>query len=170
VVAFSDLDMELRLPLFILDMTRRLILWSAACVWAWTALFATGARAQGEANVTVDEILFEGLSTVDESTARTAIRLAPGLVIGEAELKSIVADDLRRLYRLGHFDRVDVYYEDKGEGRVAVIFAVQERRRVKEVTFEGRQKMARKAVTETVKVSAGERLSAARMNADVAAL
>lgn len=137
---------------------------------AWTALFAAGAQAQEVETVTVAEIRFEGLSSVDESTARTAIRLTANLVISGGELKSVVADDIRRLYRLGHFDRVDAFYEDQGENRIAVVFRFEERRRIKEVTFEGRQKMARKAVAETVKVSAGERLSAARLNADVAAL
>lgn len=143
-------------------------------VWSLCALGAFGAAgmgyAQGAEHVVVDDVLFEGLTSIDSGSVKTAIRLAPGLRVNEAELKAIVRDDIKRIYRLGYFDRVDAYYEEKAPGRVDVIFDIRERLRVKEVVFEGRRKMKRKALEEIVKVKEGERLSLSRLNADVEAM
>ena len=127
-------------------------------------------RADEEGEIIIDDVRFEGLVSVDDAGVKTAIRLAAGLLVTEAELKTIIRDDIKRIYRLGYFDRVDAYYEVTSPGHVDVIFDIEERPRVKEVSFEGRKKVKRKALEEVVKVQVGERLSLARLNADVEAM
>lgn len=126
--------------------------------------------AQGAGELTVDDVKFEGLVSIDAGAVQAAIRLAPGLFVTEAELKTIIRDDIKRIYRLGYFDRVDAFYEETSPGHIDVIFDIEERPRVKEVTFEGRKRMKRKTLEETVKVEVGERLSLSRLNADVEAI
>lgn len=131
---------------------------------------AGGALAEEDGEIAVDDVRFEGLVSIDDAGVKTAIRLSAGLLVTEAELKTIIRDDIKRIYRLGYFDRVDAYYEVTSPGHVDVIFDIEERPRVKEVSFEGRKKVKRKALEEVVKVQAGERLSLARLNADVEAM
>jgi outer membrane protein insertion porin family len=126
--------------------------------------------AQGAGELTVDDVKFEGLVSIDAGAVQAAIRLAPSLFVTEAELKTIIRDDIKRIYRLGYFDRVDAFYEETSPGHIDVIFDIEERPRVKEVTFEGRKRMKRKTLEETVKVEVGERLSLSRLNADVEAI
>lgn len=126
--------------------------------------------AQGAGELTVDDVKFEGLVSIDAGAVQAAIRLAPGLFVTEAELKTIIRDDIKRIYRLGYFDRVDAFYEETSPGHIDVIFDIEERPRVKEVNFEGRKRMKRKTLEETVKVEVGERLSLSRLNADVEAM
>ncbi len=139
----------------------------AACAFAASAAVA---RAQGTDEFAVDHVEFEGLTGVDASTLATAIRLTADMYVTEAELKTIVRDDIKRIYRLGYFDRVDAYYEETTPGHIDVIFVIKERPRVKEVVFKGRKKMKRKALEDAVKVKAADRLSLSRLNADVAAM
>ncbi len=141
------------------------------------AVFALGtfgviesAYGQSPGEVTVDDVKFEGLVSIDDAAVKTAIRLAPGLLVTEAELKTIVRDDIKRIYRLGYFDRVDAYFEETSPGHIDVIFDIEERPRVREVNFEGRKRIKRKALEEVVKVEAGERLSLSRLNGDVEAI
>jgi outer membrane protein insertion porin family len=123
--------------------------------------------AQGGGELVVDDVKFEGLVSIDPASVRTAIRLAPALLVTQAELKAIVRDDIKRIYRLGYFDRVDAYYEETSPGHIDVVFVIKERPRVKEVIYQGRKKIKRKTVEEAVKVRAGDRLSLSRLNADV---
>jgi outer membrane protein insertion porin family len=131
---------------------------------------AAAAYAQGEGEIVVDDVKFEGLVSIDPASVRTAIRMAPALLVTQAELKAIVRDDIKRIYRLGYFDRVDAYYDETSPGHIDVIFVIQERPRVKEVIYEGRKKIKRKTVEEAVKVRVGDRLSLSRLNADVEAI
>jgi outer membrane protein insertion porin family len=126
--------------------------------------------AQGGGELVVDDVKFEGLVSIDPASVRTAIRLAPALLVTQAELKAIVRDDIKRIYRLGYFDRVDAYYEETSPGHIDVVFVIKERPRVKEVIYQGRKKIKRKTVEEAVKVRAGDRLSLSRLNADVEAI
>lgn len=127
-------------------------------------------RAAEDGEIAIDDVRFEGLVSIDDSAVKTAIRLAPGLLVTEAELKTIVRDDIKRIYRLGYFNRVDAYYEETSPGHVDVIFGIEERPRVKEVSYEGRKRVKRKAMEEVVKAQVGERLSLSRLNADVEAM
>jgi outer membrane protein insertion porin family len=131
---------------------------------------AAPARAQGAGDITLDDVKFEGLTSIDPSSVESAIRLEAGLLLSEVELKAIVRDDIKRIYRLGYFEKVDAYYEETAPGHIVVTFDIKERPRVKEVKFEGRRKMKRKAIEEVVKVAAGERLSLSRLKADVEAM
>jgi outer membrane protein insertion porin family len=133
-------------------------------------LGAGAARAQGTAEIALDDVRFEGLTSIDGETVKTAIRLEAGLQLTELELKTIVRDDIKRIYRLGYFERVDAYYEETAPGRFVVTFEITERPRVREVKFEGRRKMKRKTLEEVVKVAAGERLSLSGLKADVEAM
>ena len=128
------------------------------------------AAAQGTDEITLDDVRFEGLTSIDDASVKTAIRLEAGLLLTEVELKAIVRDDIKRIYRLGYFEKVDAYYEETTPGHIVVTFDIKERPRVKEVKYEGRRKMKRKAIEEVVKVAAGERLSLSRLKADVEAM
>lgn len=131
---------------------------------------ATSAYAQRAGEIVVDEVKFEGLVSIDDAAVSSAIRIAPGLILTEAELKTIIRDDIKRIYRLGYFDRADAYYEETSPGHIDVIFDIKERPRVTEVNFEGRKRVKRKAIQEVAKVEVGERLSLSRLNADVEAI
>ncbi|UCH79352.1 MAG: outer membrane protein assembly factor BamA [Candidatus Coatesbacteria bacterium] len=137
---------------------------------AGPGLFLAGYVGAQGGGVIVDDVRFEGLTSISDAAVETAIRLTPGLAITETELKTIVRDDIKRIYRLGYFERVDAFYEETSPGRVDVIFVIEERPRVKEVVFEGRRKMKRKTIEEIITVEAGERLSFSRLNADVEAM
>ncbi|HUV87042.1 MAG TPA: outer membrane protein assembly factor BamA [bacterium] len=131
---------------------------------------ATSAYAQRAGEIVVDEVKFEGLVSIDDAAVNSAIRVGPGLLVTEAELKTIIRDDIKRIYRLGYFDRVDAYYEETSPGHIDVFFDIKERPRVTEVNFEGRKRVKRKAIQEVAKVEVGERLSLSRLNADVEAI
>jgi outer membrane protein insertion porin family len=117
--------------------------------------------------LTVREIRFDGIETVKESYVRSAIRVEPDLIVSERELRDIIRDDIRRVYRLGAFERVDVYLDDLGGGSVDVVFVLEERPYVREVLFEDNEKIKTKKLEEKIKLSRGDRLSLARINADI---
>lgn len=117
--------------------------------------------------LTVRDVRFDGIETVKEGYVRSAIRVEPDIIATERELRDIVRDDIRRVYRLGAFERVDVYLDDLGGGLVDVVFIVEERPYVREVLFEGNKKIKTKKLEEEIKLSRGDRLSLARINADI---
>lgn len=127
-------------------------------------------RAAATESLIIDAVKFEGLTSLDAGVLESAIRLSSGVVLTEAELKNIIRDDIRRIYRLGYFDRVDAYQERTEPGHINIVFVVEERAKVKEVVFEGRKKIKKKTLDEVVKVKEGDRLSFSRLSADVAAI
>ncbi|MGD8718938.1 MAG: outer membrane protein assembly factor BamA [Candidatus Zixiibacteriota bacterium] len=135
-------------------------------------LLAAGGRAHAQEapDIVIDDVRFEGLTSIDDSSVISAIRLSSGVLLNEAELKTIVRDDIKRIYRLGYFEQVDAFYEETEPGHMAVIFVIKERSRIKEIVFEGRRKMKRKTLEEVVKAEVGERLSLSRLKADVEAM
>ncbi|MCP4230120.1 MAG: outer membrane protein assembly factor BamA [bacterium] len=106
------------------------------------------------------------MESVNEDFVSSAIRLKPDLVLVEYELGGVIRDDIKRIYRLGTFESVNVFKEEVSPGRIDLIFVVTERPYIRSVLFEGNDKVNVKDLEEEISLSRGDRLSLAKINDD----
>ncbi len=98
-------------------------------------------------------IRFEGLSRVSEQFARNQLRTREGRPFSE----EISRDDVRLLYRLGEFRKVDARVEAAGDGGVGVVYIVEEAPIITDVQAVGNRRLSDDEIAEIV---AGVRLLA----------
>jgi len=120
----------------------------------------------GTETIIINSVQFEGLESVKEDFVSSAIRVKPDLILVEYELGGAIRDDIKRIYRLGTFEEVEVYQEEAGPGRIDLIFVVTERPYVRTVLFEGNDKISNKDLEDEISLDRGDRLNLAKINKD----
>ncbi len=83
------------------------------------------------------EKIIESISVIGNRKAESdAISAAFTLKNGEVLDRAKIQTDIREIYALGYFSRVDVYERDQGQG-IALEIEVKEKPSITEITFEG---------------------------------
>jgi outer membrane protein insertion porin family len=89
--------------------------------------------------------------------------------IGQPYYSQNSRDDIKRLYETGFFADISLELEDL-EGGLKVIFKVEERPTIEEVTIEGNHAIGRQALLPKMKSKAGQYLNLALLKEDIASL
>jgi len=95
-------------------------------------MFSSGLAAAAEKGITVTLIEVQGNRRIESATILAKIGTKEGKPFSPTQLR----DDITELYRMGHFDDVQVRTEGFEHG-LKVIFAVKEKPLVREVSIEG---------------------------------
>ena len=94
----------------------------------------------------VAEVRFEGLSRVSARYARNQVRVAPGRPL-EWE---VVRADLRRLERLGEFERVEAEVLINADRSVVVLYRVSEAPIIRDIVVVGNREISDQEIAQTV--------------------
>lgn len=94
----------------------------------------------------ISEIRFLGLERVSTRFAENQLRSAVGRPLDW----SIVREDLRRLERLGEFDRVEAQVESLSDGGVAVVFTVIEAPTIQTIDVVGNRRISNQEISARV--------------------
>jgi len=103
------------------------------------------APARAELRGVISEIRVEGNVKVEE----VAIREIVEVQVGDIFRAPAIAQAIRDIYRLGHFQDVEVLGEQDGSG-VVLIFRVVEKPSIREVIFQGNERVQIDDITEVV--------------------
>ncbi len=122
---------------------------------------ATVARAQEGARI--DEVVIQGNERVDEEAIRVRLRSAPGAPFARAT----VALDIRAIYGMGFFERVEADWDDAG-GRGVLTFQVVERPFIREVRIEGAEHVKTEELEAALKVRPHTVLDTAKLREGLA--
>ena len=132
-------------------------------LFAMLVLFNTVCEAQTTAG---DKIIItiraKGNKAISDATILSKTKTKPGSRFSQ----EIVNDDIKRLYALGYFTDVAVDVEDYEEG-VMVTIVVEEKPVIKEILFEGNEKMSAKRLKKTMKLKEGDMLSFSTLSEDI---
>ena len=104
------------------------------------SFFAFPAAAE-EVKVTLLEV--QGNKRIETATILAKIKTREGEVFSP----SVIKDDIKALYQLGHFEDVQVKTEGFEQG-LKVIFVVKEKPLIREITFEGNDELATEKLKE----------------------
>jgi outer membrane protein insertion porin family len=115
---------------------------------ALAAVVAARAGLAAEGGVQIERVEITGNLRVEEDAIRVHLRAEPGQTLDEAALDA----DLRSVYAMGFFDQVTVEVQPVGDDRVVVLFRLEERPLVRNVTVEGADKVDREEVEGALKV------------------
>ena len=119
----------------------------AALVVLALVLVGPPAPARAELTGAVSEIRIQGNIKVEQA----AIRAIVGLEVGDIYRAEAVRQAIRDIYRLGHFRDIWVEGEQDGSGVVLLVHVV-EKPSVREVVFQGNEKVQIDDITEVVSI------------------
>lgn len=111
------------------------------------------------------EVRFEGLQFASEETVRSRIRTKPGLIVDEND----ISEDIRKLYRLGYFQDIQVDRE-RTESGWRYTFLVTEKPVISSFAFEGNKKIKKEPLREAVSVLLYQPLNEQKVAASIAAM
>lgn len=112
----------------------------------------------------IDRVAIEGNARVDEEAIRVHLRSAAGAPFDRA----LVARDIRAVYGMGFFERVEADWEDE-DGEGVLIFRVVERPLVREVRIEGAEHVKAEEIEAALKVRKHTILDTGKMREGLAA-
>ncbi len=113
----------------------------------------------------VQEVRIQGAQRVPESTVRTTIKTKPGLIVNRDQLNQ----DIRRLYRLGYFQDIQVEQERGAHGMI-VTFRVTEKAIINKLTITGNHKVKTNTIREVVTVPLYQTLNEKKLAESIAAI
>ncbi len=108
------------------------------------------------------EIKFTGPETVNRTLITANIQTA----VGKPRAREVIEQDVRNLIATGNFSDVRVL-EEPVEGGVKVIFQVQGKATIKEITFEGNKRFKEERLRRELSVKVGDILSEFKLSEDV---
>ncbi len=114
-----------------------------ATVLSFLLILAMGSIAGAEAKV-LDAIRIEGLLVANHDAVSDAILLRPGSEFTPAD----VQESVRRVYKLGHFRKVDFFVDEEADSSVSLKLVVEEFPIVDKVEFFGNKKIKKKELEE----------------------
>ena len=108
--------------------------------WSWPLLWALifttqAANAQTSADV-ISAIRIAGNQRVEDDAIRVHISLQPGDQFNEAQVDA----DVKSIYKMGFFDRVEAS-EEHDRGKLILVYTVRERPLITQVRFDGMKKV-----------------------------
>ncbi len=104
--------------------------------------FSTQARAEGEKLV---EIKIQGNKRIDTAAILNTVKLHAGDILSDEKTDQ----DIRAIYKMGHFQDVQTLKEESPKGTV-LIFSVLEKPIVREITFEGNKEITTEKLKEAL--------------------
>ena len=113
----------------------------------------------------MQEVRVQGVQRVPESTIRSNIKTQAGLIINREQLNA----DIRRLFKLGYFQDIQVEQERGAHGMI-VTFIVIEKAVINKLTIMGNHKIKTPAIREVVTVPLYQTLNEKRLAESVAAI
>ena len=122
-------------------------------------------RAQSNGGYYVQEVRIQGAQRVPESTIRSNIKTQAGLIINREQLNA----DIRRLFKLGYFQDIQVEQERGAHGMI-VTFIVIEKAVINKLTIMGNHKIKAPAIREVVTVPLYQTLNEKRLAESVVAI
>jgi len=131
------------------------------CLWLLAAILFGFANAYAQpAGPTISAIQIDGNQRVEDDAIRLHISSQAGQPLSEA----VVDSDIKAIYKMGFFDRVDADVEQKGGG-VILTYKVKERPLITEVRFGGMKdiKATDDKIINAVKLHGGSVLDPARV-------
>lgn len=111
-------------------------------VFTLLCLIAPAARAE-DIKITLIEV--QGNRRIETATILAKIQTKEGSIFSPAQVK----DDIKALYQLGHFEDVQVRTEGFEQG-LKVIFWVQEKPLIREITLEGNEELTTERLKEII--------------------
>lgn len=122
------------------------------CTALIASLLAFGAAfAQAPGDHVVDEIAFTGLDRVSDPFIRSQLESKTN----EPVSPDAVARDIRRLYALGYFTRIDAELERRG-GKVILTFVFEEEKVIDQVRIFGNKKIKTRLIKQALNWQAGD--------------
>jgi outer membrane protein insertion porin family len=125
-------------------------------------LFSIPSEAQNPEGQTVAAIRVEGNLAIGEPTILSKIKTKPGRKFSQ----EVMDDDIKRLYALGYFTDVRIDVEHLAEG-VSVTILVEEKPIIKEIIFEGNEKINTRRLKKIVKTKEKDMLNFSKLSEDV---
>lgn len=132
-------------------------------LWILPILLLIAAPLRAEENYFVKEVRFEGLKFASEETARAHIRTKTGLIVDAND----ISEDIKKLYKLGYFQEIQVDQERSASGWVYT-FLVTEKPVISTVAFEGNKKIKGEQLREAVTVPLYQPLNEQKVAASIA--
>lgn len=99
----------------------------------------------------VESIQIKGNKRIGEDVILPKIKSKVGDFLDYKKLN----EDLRNLYRLGYFENIEVVLEE-GERGITVVFKVQERESIKEITFKGIKEAKKEDLAKIIELKPGD--------------
>lgn len=99
----------------------------------------------------VERIQIKGNKRIGEDVILPKIKSKVGDFLDYKKLN----EDLRNLYRLGYFENIEVVLEE-GERGITVVFKVQERESIKEITFKGIKEAKKEDLAKIIELKPGD--------------
>lgn len=144
------------------SLVSRLLLAALLCLLGWApAVFAQSLPAGLGPRVASVDIRFVGPKEVNDQLIRANISVR----VGDTFSPTAVDQDVRNLYAMGLFLNIRVNQEMTGEG-VALIYNLQARPKLTEISFAGNKKYSNKKLGKLVKSKIGEPLDEQRLFTD----
>lgn len=135
--------------------------WDRFLLLIWIGLLGLAVAARA-AEPVVTEVRIEGNRKIESAAIRSKIRLKAGDRFNASSVES----DIRSIFSLGFFDRVDAY-EEGVAGGVRVIFEVQEKPVISKITFQGLSELDEEDLRAELEVKAFEVLDIHKLNVSV---
>lgn len=124
---------------------------------------AMAREANGEAAEKIGAITFEGLRRVDEDAIKRLLKLRNGNAIDPA----LATEDLRALWDTGFFRDVRIERERAADGTITLIYVLQEKPTIREVSYVGRDALSEDDVSGVVDVKAFTILNVEKLKRNV---
>ena len=125
-------------------------------------LFSIPSEAETPKGQTVVDIRVKGNQAIGEPTILSKIKTKPGMQFSQ----DVIDDDIKRLYALGYFTDVAIDVEAHKEG-VSVTIIVEEKPVIKEVIFEGNEKISTRRLKKILKTKEGDMLNFSKLSEDI---
>ncbi len=111
---------------------------------------------------TIDQLRVKGNRRVEAESVLNQVRSKAGQPI----LLEKVSQDIRRVYKLGYFDDVQVDATKTGDGKVIMTFIVQEKPAISKVTYEGHEEIDIEDIQEVINLRPNAVLNIADVKAN----
>jgi outer membrane protein insertion porin family len=133
------------------------------CVGSAAGLVPPGVRGQESAS-RIDRVEIEGNVRVDQEAIRVHLRSVSGAAFDKAE----VSRDIRAVYQMGFFERVQADWRDE-DGEHVLVFQVVERPLIRDLRIDGAKKVKPEEIEAALKVRRHTILDPARIREGLAA-
>lgn len=112
----------------------------------------------------VEEVVVSGNRRLSQSAILSRIKTQTGQVFQQEDINA----DLKRLHDWGPFSSIEIEAQPAGEGKVRVVFKVEEKPIIKKIIFEGNREFSDKRLQREITSAPGQVLSPAQLKEDIA--
>lgn len=110
----------------------------------------------------IAEVRFEGNERIEDAALYNAIRSTKGVLFS----RHILSEDIKALYKMGHFSDVKAEVTDSSDGRI-ITFILKERPRIVEINFRGNKKIKERDLRDVLTIKPREIYDPDKVNNNV---